>query len=408
MKKPFHTAGFAAMACAALACLWPSAGRAANTTTVPKNVFILDASWMDATTEVGWDDARRPLPLLQGIDRYEPGGGLQGTITAKPVANFRLVVPQILYGLTDELTLALAMPVVTSRHIDPHLGWTPGDYQPSLGRPYSQDDFWQWAKSMGQKKPGVFRADAEPADMVIGLRWRLPQPALLEQAGIRAALALQGAIPTGRAQDPEELVAAGTTVWDLHNYGDLEAHLGFDRPFESGGVTRLNLGLDFYYSWLRPREMVSPTGIKNPLLLTYSPYIGKTWTLDPGDFLGVTAMVEVVPLVGPTWASFISGRKIERARAFPPLLMVSVGHTYVGVGQTHFESESKIWSWDREKLWKPGDKNTVKLGAELSLLRLGLPLQIYAGYRNQEWVPGRNTRAANITSVGARLMLRFW
>lgn len=407
--NPLFSRGFAAWIAFALwSAVWPAAVQAGNTATVPKNVFILDTSWLDATTSVGWDDARRPQPLLQGIDRYEPGGGLQGTITAKPVANFRVLVPQILYGLTDDLTLALAAPVVTSRLIDPHLGWTPGDYQPSLGRPYSQDDFWQWAKSMGQKKPGIFRASAESADMVLALRWRLPQPELLKRAGVKAAVAMQGALPTGHAQDPEELVAAGTTVWDLHNYGDLEAHLGFDRPFEWGGVTRLNFGLDFYYSWLRPREMVSPTGIKNPLLLTFSPYIGKTWTLDPGDFLGVTAMVEVVPIVGPTWASFISGRKIERARAFPPLLMVSAGHTYVGVGQTHFESESKIWSWDREKLWKPGDKNTVKLGAELSLLRLGLPLQIYTSYRNQEWVPGRNTRAANITMVGARLMLRFW
>lgn len=388
--------------------LWAGTAHAANTSTLPKNVFILDTAWMDATTEQAWDDARRPQSLLPGIERYEPGGGLQGTITAQPRAQFRLLVPQILYGLTDDLTLAVGAPVVTSIAIDPRLGWTPGAYQPSLGRPYSEDDFWQWAKSMGQKKPAAYLADAAMADMILGLRWRLPAIGVLERAGLKAAAALQIALPTGKAADPEELVGAGTTVWDLHNYGDVEAHLGFDRPFSWGGVNRVNLGADFYYSWLRPRQMQSPTGAKNPLLLTHAPYIGETWTLDPGDFLGFIGSVELVPLVGPTWSSFISGHKVERARSFPPLLTVSLGHAYVKVGQTRFESASKIWSWDREKIWKPGDKNTVRLGAELSLLRLGLPLQLYAGYRDQEWVPGRNTRAANILTFGARLMLRFW
>lgn len=393
-----------------LIALWLLAlpAQAANTTTLPKNVFILDAAWMDATTERAWDDARQPQSLLQGIQRYEPGGGLQGTITAQPKAQFRLLVPQILYGLTDDVTLALGMPVVTSIAIDPRLGWTPGVYQPSLGRPYSEDDFWQWAKSMGQKKPTSYMADAALADMVLGLRWRLPPIAFLDRAGVKAAAALQVALPTGKAADPEELVGAGTTLWDLHNYGDVEVHLGFDRPLTWGGVNRINFGADIYYSWLRAREMVSPTGSKNPLLLTHAPYIGEKWTLDPGDFLGFIGSVELVPLVGPTWSSFISGHKIERARGFPPLLTVSLAHNYVRVGQTRFESASKIWSWDREKIWKPGDKNTVRLGAELSLLRLGLPLQFYAGYRDQEWVPGRNTRAANILSFGARLMLRFW
>ncbi len=390
-------------------CLAIPSAWAANTVTLPQGTFVLDEGWVDAVTTTAFDNNRKPQSLLLPIDRYEPGGGLQGTITAKPHVRYRFLVSQLYYGLTDALTLAVGVPLVTSTTIDPHLGWKSGDYQSSLGRAYSESDFWQWAQSMGQGKPGTFNGNSNTmSDMILGVRYRLPDYGFLQPLGLRAALGVQIALPTGKPQDPEQLVAAGTTVWDLNNYGDAELHLLFDRPFLWDGVPRLNLGLDAYYAWLRPREMVSPTGSKNPLLLTASPYIGKTYTLDPGDFAGGTVSIDAVPLVGPTWSTYISGHSLEKASTFPPLLTLIAGYTWLHVGQTGFASQSPMWTWDHEKVFMPGFKNTVRLGADLSLLRVGLPLQFYVRSANQEWVPGQNIRASNSLTLGARVILKFW
>jgi len=382
---------------------------AGNTATLPAGAFLLDGNRLWTRTETRWSDGRTAQPLIDGIVRYEPGGGLQGTITAKPFVSYRFVSTQLFYGLTDHLTLAVAAPLITASVIEPRLGWTPGQYQSTLGRPYSETDFWQWAQSMGQPKPGDFRGnDGVLADLVLGARYRLPPLPGLRDWGIDSAVAVQGALPTGQRPDPEELVAAGTTVWDLHNYGDAEVHLALERGWRWDGVARINLGVDVYYSWLRERSYQTPRGVRNPLLLTFAPYVGESYRINPGDMAGVTGLLELVPWIGPTRGSWIAGGKLENAAKFPPLLTLSAAHTYAHVNSSDWTSESRLWDWEREEDWQPGDKNTVKLGADLSLLRIGLPLQFYAGYRNQEWIPGRNTRATNVTSVGARLLLKFW
>lgn len=389
--------------------LVPNLAIAGNTTTLPAGAIVLDESWIQADTAVQWSNTRQAMSLLQGIDRYEPGGGLQGTIIAKPFVRYRFMATQIFYGITDTLTAAIGVPVVTSSTIAPHFGWIPGDYQSSLGRKYSEDDFWAWAKSMGQPKPGAFDGNHNTlADMVIGLRYRLPDFGFLQAAGVRAAVAAQIALPTGRQPDPEELVAAGTTVYDLNNYGDAELHLALDKPMLVDGIPRLNLAFDAWYAYLRPRTYVTPKGTRNPLLLTYAPYVGDTYVMDPGDFAAVMAQVEVAAVIGPTRASIVSGGSLEKAQTLPPLLQLAAGHAYVHVSQTRFLSESPVWNWDKEKVWMPGDKNTVRLQADVSLLRLGLPLQIYSYYRNQEWVPGKNTRASNTFACGIRLLMKFW
>jgi hypothetical protein len=393
----------------AIAPLLASPAHASNTTTLPQGVLVLDESWATSTTDVRWDDARQAQPLITGIKRYEPGGGLQGTITAQPHVEYKLLVSQLQYGVTDYLTLAVAMPVVAEAHIQPHLGWTPGVYQPQMGRQYTEQDFWQWAKSMGQPKPGNFDGNRwTPADMVLGLRWRLPPRWLKDAWGLEAAVTGQAALPTGKSPDPEELVAGGTRVWDLHDYGDAEFHLSVERPFRWQGDVRVRVGLDVYHAWLFERQFQTPRGTRSPLLLTYAPYVGDTFKLDPGDLTGVTGLLQVMPIIGPEWSTFISGHDRAVSRRFPPLLMLWAGLSHVGVAQSQWTSQSAWWDWQREKEWLPGDKHTVRLGAEVSLMRLGIPLNLYATYRNQEWIPGRNTRAANVMMVGARLIMKFW
>ena len=220
---------------------------------------------------------------------------------------------------------------------------------------------------------------------------------------------LQVALPTGRPPDPEEVVAIGTTSVDLHSFGDLETHLSFDRPFfaDEYGVPRINLGGDVFFAWFRQKTLVTPTGSKNPLLLTYAPYVGSTYTIDPGDWFGATISLDVSPFYGPTFATLTKGN-IEAARGFPPMVTLTVSYTYIATGQSRWYSDSPIWNYDREKMWQPGDKNVFRFGLNVSLLRVGVPVQLYAQYRAQDIIPGRYTRPANVLTAGARVILKFW
>src|SRR5690606_17509527 len=129
------------------------------------------------------------------------------------------------------------------------------------------------------------------ADMVLAARYKLPQLAFMARAGIESAAALQVALPTGRPPDPEELVTGGTSAWELHAYGDVEAHLALSRAFwrdDALGAERVILGADLFYAILRPREFETARGIRNPLLLTHQPYVGDTYVIDPGNWFGGT------------------------------------------------------------------------------------------------------------------------
>ncbi len=400
----------AAIAAVLVGLLMPALGSAGTTDVVPKGLFVFDIAYMNSTTDKAFGDGREVLPLLEGIKRYEPGGGLQGTVTANPFVRLRLITTQILFGVTDNLTAVLALPYVLDATIDTRMGWTPGDYQSQLGRPYSETDFWQWAGSMGQPRPvqrwvgnqGVL------ADLVLAARYRLPRPELLRRWNIQWAVHLQGALPTGVEPDPEDLVTAGTSAWHLHSYADLELHLAADKRFSWGGVDRLTVGVDSYFGWLRPRTFVTPAGLKHPLLLNLRPYVGDTYTVDGGDWLASSFVIDVVALVGPTFATWLSKGRLDVARSFPPLVTLTVSYRYLHTAQSDWTSKSDLWDWKNEKAWRPGDKQTFNATATLGLLRLGAPLQLYVSWRTQELVAGRNTRPANVLSVGTRLFAAFW
>jgi hypothetical protein len=394
-------------------CAVLAAGAAAGFETVmpPKNVFLVDVSYVQSSIDKQWDGNRHAQSLIDDIPRYEPGAGLQGILSAAPKATYELAIVQLAYGVFDWLTLAVNVPIVLRTSIDANFRWTPGDYQSSIGRRYSLDDFWAWAASLGQPRPADHWEGNQGtlADLVVGARVLMPQPRAMRWLGLRIAGSLQVALPTGRNPDPEELIGAGTTAWDLHAYGDVEVHLALDKPFffESGGVPRFNLGADLFYSYFRPRTFVTPTGAKNPLILTYAPYVGSTYVLDPGDWFGATVSFDLAMVIGPTVDGWLA-RKAASTDGWPPLLSLNVGYTYIATQQTTWTSQSPLWDWDREKHWQPGDKNMVRVLATLSLLRLGLPLQLYGGYRAQDWVPGRYTRAADLFTVGVRAVLKAW
>ncbi len=389
-----------------------TAAHAAETVVLPQSTFLVDLSYLQSTLNARYDNDRRKLPLIDEIRRYEPGGGLQGIIGARPDVTFRLMVLQLGYGITDNLTALVYLPIVINTTIHANFSWQPGDYQPSLGRAYSQDDFWAWARSMGQPRPPDYAETNKGvmADMVVGLRYKLKNYSWLDRLGLQVAGALAFALPTGRSPDPEELLVAGTTTWELHAYGDVEAHLAADRPFfaDEYGVPRINLGADISYVFFRPRQYTTPRGTVNPLLLTYAPYVGDSYWVDPGDWFTTSVSLDLNPFFGPAEATRVSGNSVEKAKTLPPMVSMTFTYNYIATAGSNWWSNSALWEYDREKMWGPGDKHGFKAQLNLSFLRVGLPLQMYLSYRAQDLAHGKNTRAADTFSVGMRLLAKFW
>jgi len=387
----------------------PAAGFAGFTETPPAATFLLDETFFVADLEYAYDDEGRRGPLIAPIWRYEPGGGLQGVIIPDARVRFQVLLNQLQYGITDWLSVGVGVPVVIRTAVEPGLRWVPGDYQWTLGRPYSEQDFWDWAASMGQPKPGNWTGNRGVlGDIVIGARWRFSEHfETLRRAGVRLALTAMGALPTGRAADPEEVVAAGTTSWDLHTQGELAFHLSMDKTFAELD-RRVTVGVDAFYEVFFRHRYRTPSGTKHPLLLNFKPYVGDTYTLDPGDFSGFSVQVEGVPWRGPARATWLTGRDAARAAELPPLVTLGVRYTHVHLAQSDWESRSSLWDWEREKMWRPGFKNILALQVGVSLLRLRVPLDLYGGYRNQTWIGGKNCRASNVWFTGVRVPIRFW
>jgi hypothetical protein len=393
-----------------LAFLFEWSAQAGFTETAPQGTFIVDESISMSTLKYRYDNDFRKTTLIDPVERYEIGGGLQGVLTPEAEVRFLVLINQIQYGILDNLTVAVGIPVVLYTDINLDLQWEEGDYQPGLGRSYSEQDFWDWAGGMGQPKPDNWRGNKGVlSDIIVGLRYRFSDDiAWLDKQGLAVAVMIMGALPTGRQAEPEEIASAGTTMWDLHSQGELCFHLSLDKRFDKYLDGRVTVGLDVFYEFLFKHEYVTPQGTKNPLMLTYAPYVGKNYTLDPGDFSGVAFQVDVIAWRGPALATWISGGDQARAEKLPPLLSLSFRYTFTHLGQSDWESESAIWDWEREKLWLPGHKNTLLAKVAVSLLRVGVPLQLYFAYRNQSWLAGQNSRAADVFSGGLVIPAKFW
>jgi hypothetical protein len=385
---------------------------ALETQVLPQGAFSLDLAYLRTALDKQWGGNRRAMSLIDDIPRYEPGGGLQGILRAKPVAEFDFLLVQALYGVTDSLSLGVSVPILMRSTITTNIAWEPGDYQPQLGRAYSLEDFWSWALSMGQGRVPDRAVDTRfrLADIVLGAKYLLPRFEWMKANHFRWSTQLNVALPTGTNADPEEAVSVGTNLWELHAAGDVELHLAADKHFfvDEHGVYRLNVGADVFYAFFRPRLYQAGKGLKNPLLNNNAFYVGDTYWIDPGDWVAGTVSVDAVPIIGPTRASIVSGGSFEKAQALPPLLTLSASFTYVSTMQSDWQSGSALWDWDREKVWQPGEKNVFRFTGTVSLLRLGLPLQVYASYRSQDIIPGRFTRPANVFTAGVRAIAKFW
>lgn len=379
------------------------------TETLPKGVFLLEAFYAQSYLNSAYDNEGRRVQLIDEIERYEPGGGKQGVLIPEAEAHIGVLVSQLQVGILDYLTVGIGVPVVLFSRVEPNLRWEEGDYQWNLGRPYSEEDFWAWAETMGQSKPVNWEGNnGVLSDIILAFRYRFSDHfSTFKQNGLGMAAMVYGALPTGHPADPEEIVAAGTTSWEFHTQGDLGLHLGLDKFFKKSLDDRLTLGLEVFYEVMLPRKLKTPKGTKNPLMLTYEPYVGKYYYLDPGDFLGTSFQVDVTAYRGPEWATWLVGKDKSRAKDLPPILSFSMRYTFTYLYQSNWESKSDSWDWDREKLWRPGYKNILLGKVNINLLRLGVPAMPYVAYRNQTWIPGKNSRPADVFIVGLQIPLKF-
>lgn len=392
-----------------LLLLLPCSARAGFTDTVPKWALLVDEGLVFSWVDGAWGNDGRRVSLVEPLDLYEPGGPKQGTLAPDPYVKNTLLITQVYAGLLEDLTFGLGLPVVLETAIDSRLRWKPGEYQPRLGRAYTDADFWSWAAAMGQPRPADFRGNrGVPSDLVLGLRWRFSDrvPALRRE-GVRMSVMVSGVAPTGRAPDPEDPVALGTTLWDLNAQGDLAARVGIDHAFRSLDG-RLTIGGEVFYEAFFSRTRRTPKGTRNPLLLTQAPYVGETYRVKPGDWSGFAFELSGVPWVGPPLATWLSGNDAGKAVAFPPLLTLAVGFRFQHVQQSDWSSDSTHWDWRRERQKKPGYRNLLTARATLSLLRLGVPLQVYLSYANSSWIPGRNAPAGDVLTLGLQVPLKFW
>ncbi len=232
------------------------------TETLPQGAFMLEESFSYSWLSKSWDNSGDKVPLIEEIDRYEPGGGAQGVLRPEPKAKFYVLITKLQYGILDDLSVGIGIPVVLKTSVDPNLIWEPGDYQRQLGRPYSEEDFWAWAGSMGQSKPEYWSGNkGKISDIVLGLRFRWTHriPGI-KKTGLSSSFSFTGVIPTGSNADPEQVVSAGTSLWDMHSSGDLAFHLSLDKTFKKSLKGHLALGLDFFYETFLSRTLTSPTG----------------------------------------------------------------------------------------------------------------------------------------------------
>lgn len=392
-----------------LALFRPVPARARYTETPPKFTLILDQSFIFAWVDGFWDDNGNRTSLVEPIERYEPGGPKQGTLYADPYVTTALSVTQVYFGILENLTLAFGMPVVMKADIDTRLSWEEGDYQPRLGGKYTEALFWDWAEALGQPKPQDFSGNkGVQSDLVLGLRYRFTDHfEVFQKIGLRMAFSIYGAVPTGVPADPEEVVAIGTTLWDMNAQGDLAFHLGMDKTFENELDGRFTLGFDVYYEHFFERERYAGTGETNPLLKNEAPYVGETYKIKPGDYSGFSISAEGVLYEGPMLKTWITPEDPKLAERLPPILTLEIGYKFMHLQQTDWMSSAPHWEWERENRRRPGYRNTLNSRISLTLLRVGVPLMFYLIYSNGTWIPGKNSPHSDMLTAGFSIPVAF-
>lgn len=353
-----------------------------------KGVFVLDVALQNPRSRYRFDDGGQRRNLADDIVMYDPAGNRLGTISAPARHHDRVLLTQLIYGITEDWTVAVIVPYFMRTETELNLAWKPGAYAADLGRPYSEEDFWQFAESMGQRKPPDFKARNRLGDIILGGVASFAKTATYQTAALFFA-----STRTGTQADPEVLGATGTTGFELQSNGDVGLHLLGDYAlvgrYGEGGP-RLSLGGEVFYEWFFPRRFKTAKGRLNPLMLNEGLYAGDTYLVIPGDWLGGSLGLQWTMIQGTDSPSWITAKNPQLQKTLPPLLSVQPIVKYIRFFGNRYRSDSPFFDRRQNQLHPNGFRVTARLKAALNLLRYGVPLSLYYEYADQELIPGRS------------------
>ena len=364
------------------------------TDTAPKHIFMFDLSYRTDTVRHIFDNEGNLVNLSPDIAFYDSNGRWQGTLRVPAVNQETIGLYQIMYGVTDNLTLAVVIPHIITTWTKLNLQWIPGEFDPALGRSMTFEDFCQYIESMGQPCPHDWRGkDNQLGDVIVGFRYRFFQKRNFK-------LAFMGFVSTrtGAPGDPEELGAVGTTGYEYGSNGDLGFYLIGEKDFK-----KIVVNGEVFYEPFYTRRWKAPEGKLNPLLLNNASYVGKYYKIKPGDFYGFALGADLTIVKGsdnPTW---LTRDNPEMQKSLPSLWIFSISYKRTWGLPDKFYSHSQVFDREMElsHYWKL--KNTLQIATTVSLFRIGIPLDFYGTYSDQELLGGRGYMPLKEWGVGVHL-----
>ena len=363
-----------------------------------KSTFVLDVNYQYAYTNHNFDDQGKLVNLNDDIVMYDPAGTALGTISVPAFHYDKVLLTQAFYGFTEKFAAGVVVPYFLDSKTELNLNWTAGAYAGDLGRPYTESDFWQFAGSMGQAKPGDFQAKSRLGDVVLGGVYGLKKTP-------RWQTSLLGFVSTrtGTLADPEILGASGTTGFELQTNGDAGLHVLGDYFFNP----RISAGGELFYEAFFPRRLKSAFGKVNPLLSYEGRYNGGGYLVVPSDWVGGSAGVQFVLLRGTQEPSWITRGNPAMQKTLPPLLTVRPALKYTRFFGNRYRSDSPYFDLTQDRRHPGGFRWNFDFVAALNFLRYGVPLGPYYQYHTQEWIAGRNFFPVIDHTFGVQLYAAF-
>lgn len=385
---------------ATVSCTWlaPHDARAGFADTPGKGTFVLDVSYQEPWVRQNFDGRGRTTNLNEDIVMYDPAGTPLGVISVPARHYDKVLLTQAFYGFTDAFAAGVVIPYFLESKTKLNLQWTPGAYASDLGRPYSEEDFWRFAGSMGQGKPGDFRAGKRLGDIVLGGLYQI-------QKGKRYQTAVMGFVNTrtGEPANPEILGSSGTTGFELQSNGDAGMHAMGDYRLNP----RISVGGELFYEWFGPRRLASARGTVNPLLSYEGRYNGGGYLVVPGDWLGGMAGASFTLLRGTDATSWITKNNPKLQKSLPPLLTAEPRLKYTRFFGNRYRSGSPYFDYVNNEANPNGFRVNVEFKASLNALRYGAPVALNYSYVNQELIAGRNFFPITSHVVGLQLFAAF-
>lgn len=363
-----------------------------------RGTIVADVSLQFPYSRGAYDEKGNFGNLNEDIVMYDPAGTPLGTISVPAYHYDRVLLSQLFYGFSDDFAAGVIVPYFLKSVTELRLNWTPGAYASDLGRPYSEDDFWRFAGSMGQGKPKDFEAKNRLGDVVLGGLYQVKKTKRY-QLGVLSFASTQ----TGKPGDPEVLGATGTTGYELQSNGDVGLHLLGDYFINP----RISVGGEVFYEWFFPRRLDSAMGSVNPLLSYEGKYNGGGYLVVPGDWIGSVVGADFVLLRGTNEPSWITRSNPKLQKTLPALLTAKPQLKYTRFFGNRYRSDSPFFDAEQARLHRSGYRVNVEFQATLNLLRYGAPVGLYYKYADQELIAGRSYFPIVNNIVGLQLFAAF-